>query len=65
MQTTHYTEKELRAEAVRAIREDARAAHVRARYLGYTLIVGFAHGPTLQAHGERQDGYQFDVNVAI
>ena len=68
---TQYTDKELRSEAIRAIREEAKAATCRARCLGYSLIIG--DGVTLVAHGQRTDdpfrpgekGYRFDRNIAI
>ena len=68
---TRYTDKELRAEAVLAIKEEAKAAACRARCLGYSLIIG--DHVTLVAHGQRTDdpfhqgdsGYRFDRNIAI
>jgi hypothetical protein len=65
---TSYSDKELRAEAVRAIRDDAKAASCRAKCVGYSLLLDGPHGTTLIAHGQRTDdghGYRFDVNVAI
>ena len=68
---THYTARQLKHEAVVAVRDDAKAAGVKARCLGYTLeLHQLNHGQgtltVLVAHGQRQnDGVTFDVRVAI
>ncbi len=65
---TTYTDKELRSEAVRAIRQDAKAARVRARCLGYSVRINQENGAVqLIAHGQRTDDsdFRFDVTVRI
>lgn len=67
MNSTTYTAKDLRAEAVAAIRRDAKAAKVKAKCIGYSLRINGA-SVQLIAHGQRTDdgqGFRFDVTVAI
>lgn len=66
---TTYTDKELRKEARIAIREDAKVAGVKAKFIGYSLLLspyGSNGGVqvTLVAQG-KTDAYRFYVNVAI
>ncbi|MEE9609527.1 MAG: hypothetical protein V3U03_17455 [Myxococcota bacterium] len=61
---TDYTAKDLHREARAAIRNEARAAKVTARYCGWLLVL--KHGnTTLVAEGQRADGFRFTVNIAI
>ena len=65
---TLYTDKELKREAVLAIRRDAKAANAKARCLGYSIQITEPSTIRLVAHGQRTDdseGYQFDVCIAI
>lgn len=67
MTSIRYTEHELREKAKRAIRDDAKAAGIRATYGHYELIInGPIRSVMLQAHGyiKSEDRYFF-VNVAI
>jgi hypothetical protein len=71
---TSYSDKELRAEAIRAIRDRAKAEKMRARYTGFSVHLD-PHGTngdvdvTLVAYGTRTDllpyRQAFSVNVAI
>lgn len=52
--------------ARRAIRDEARAAKVKAKYQRWQLIVKTGTDQlTLLAWGQRADGYEFAVRVAI
>jgi hypothetical protein len=65
---TAYTDKELRDEAKRAIRDNAKTTKQRTRYLGFEIRI-HDHGTTLFAHGERIDDLptpeRFSIAIAI
>ena len=65
-----YTERDLRREAVRVVKSDAKAAKVRARCVGYSVEIiarDDGHEVTrLVAHGKRADnGMLFDVTASL
>jgi hypothetical protein len=67
---TAYSEKDLRRIAREAIRDESKAANVKARFAGFELrlqphSVPGAVSVVLVAYGMRPDCTEFDVNVAI
>ena len=69
---TTYTHKELRRAAVKAIRDEAKGAVIRAKLLDYSITTcdnEFGGRAYLTATGMRTDsghpGYVFDVKMAI
>jgi hypothetical protein len=62
--STVYTEQELRRLAKKEIKDEARAAKIKAKFLRWELRT-HDHGATLVAIGLREDGYQFSLTIAI
>ena len=66
---TKYTDKELRREAMHAVKQAPKKAKMRAKFLGYSIIVGEnVPCPTLVAYGQAyEQGYTrlFAVHIAL
>ena len=63
-----YTDKELRREAVWAVRYEATrlfSPNTKAHTLGFSILLNNGTCPTLIAHGQTATGNKFDVHVAI
>ena len=64
---THYSDKELRKDALNLVRRDAKIAGVRAKFTGYSIRVT-NKGAQLVAHGITTDqrlNYDFHIICAI
>lgn len=60
------TPKYLTETARRAVKDEATAAKIKAKFLGWKLAIqNDTDKPALLASGQRPDGYIFSVRVAI